>query len=760
MAKIKGTNGDDNLVGTSGNDTILSLLGMDSVDGGAGYDVLTIDYSAINSSVFPGSMKLAADATWTGGVSCGVNGGPVNVTAFENVERILYTASGDVDYLSVDLGTLALDRTRLNLDGAGGDDILALNASQVATSTALTLAVAGDGTIKSNAAVLAGWEAFDIALNAASGNKVTLGAGDDIVRSSGGRDTIDLGAGDDLWQSDYSARTDALTVSASAANGIGVVSGSTTISQVKNAERMYLTLGAGNDLAYLGDATGSISGGGGTDNRLFTSVASAPLSVTLDTAGDGSLGGALAEKTAPTPLSFSAFRVVYLGASNGNDSFHVDAATRAIADKNYLMILDGFGGTDDLTLDLRAEGQAGLFREAAGISFGGLSIAGKSNSIEFRNIENLTVLFGAGNDTVDAGLATTMVVDGGAGTDTIDFAAATAAVTIDLGYAGAQTVAGLSVTLTHVEGINGSAYDDRLYAGPTGSVISGGNGNDWIYSDSAGAAGADVFAGGAGTDRVDYSAAASGVTVSLALTVAQSTGGGGTDTLSGIEDLVGSNFADTLTGSDAANFLYGGLGKDLIEGLAGDDILYGNDGIDTVSYAHAATAVTVSLATNAQQDTKGAGKDILYGFEDLTGSANGDTLTGSTGSNAITGGLGTDIMTGNGGNDRFVFRTAAETSPAYLSGDLITDFVGFGRGGVGDVIDVSGIDAVSGTRGNDAFSFIGTGAFTGVAGQLRAFALGDGLFYVAGDTNGDKTADFGIYVQSTDTALLKADFVL
>ena len=64
--------------------------------------------------------------------------------------------------------------------------------------------------------------------------------------------------------------------------------------------------------------------------------------------------------------------------------------------------------------------------------------------------------------------------------------------------------------------------------------------------------------GEAGTDTAFYSDATSGVTVNLATTTAQNTGGGGTDTLSGIENLYGSGFADTLTGNSGDNAIWGG----------------------------------------------------------------------------------------------------------------------------------------------------------------------------------------------------------
>jgi hypothetical protein len=77
-----------------------------------------------------------------------------------------------------------------------------------------------------------------------------------------------------------------------------------------------------------------------------------------------------------------------------------------------------------------------------------------------------------------------------------------------------------------------------------------------------------------------------------------------------------------------------------------------------------------------------------------------------------------------------------------------------------DRIDLSGIDAVSRTATrDDAFSFIGTGAFTNHAGELRVQVTGDHVANLLGDTNGDGVADFVLEVHYTGT-LDASDFVL
>jgi len=101
--------------------------------------------------------------------------------------------------------------------------------------------------------------------------------------------------------------------------------------------------------------------------------------------------------------------------------------------------------------------------------------------------------------------------------------------------------------------------------------------------------------------------------------------------------------------------VYGKGGSDIIMGGAANEVLNGQGGSDTVSYASASSAVSVSLTTTAAQNTGGGGADTLISIENLTGSHHNDTLTGNSGSNVLTGGLGNDILDGSTGADTFVF---------------------------------------------------------------------------------------------------------
>ena len=116
--------------------------------------------------------------------------------------------------------------------------------------------------------------------------------------------------------------------------------------------------------------------------------------------------------------------------------------------------------------------------------------------------------------------------------------------------------------------------NDRLSGGEGNDVLNGGAGNDVLLGD----AGNDKIMGGQGFDTLSFADAGNGVSVNLSKHVAI---GMGTDHVSGIEAVVGSQFADSLTGDGRANLLAGGLGDDVLRGLGGADVLVGGEGADT-----------------------------------------------------------------------------------------------------------------------------------------------------------------------------------
>jgi len=117
--------------------------------------------------------------------------------------------------------------------------------------------------------------------------------------------------------------------------------------------------------------------------------------------------------------------------------------------------------------------------------------------------------------------------------------------------------------------INGLDGNDTLFGDAGNDTLNGGNGDDTLE----GGAGNDTLDGGTGINTATYLHATSGVNVSLAIAGAQLTGGAGTDTLTSIQNLTGTNFSDTLTGDGNANVLDGGVGIDTLNGGGGNDTL-------------------------------------------------------------------------------------------------------------------------------------------------------------------------------------------
>ncbi|WP_336896951.1 calcium-binding protein [Novosphingobium sp.] len=276
--------------------------------------------------------------------------------------------------------------------------------------------------------------------------------------------------------------------------------------------------------------------------------------------------------------------------------------------------------------------------------------------------------------------------------------------------------------------ITGNAGNDTLAGDDGNDRILGGAGNDIISGDT----GNEMISGGAGTDIATYGSAGKGVTVDLGLTAAQDTGGAGIDRLSGIEGLIGSDFADVLTGNKVANEISGGGGDDTLLGLGGNDLLRGgrgNDridggaGIDTASYEDSDARVVVTLGLAGPQDTRGGGKDTLVGIENVLGSIYDDKIVGDAGANVILGGSGADSIVGGDGND-----TLYGSYGPGIYGDYGNRLNG---GGGNDVlVGAYGQDTLVGGTGNDTLAGQEEpDVLTGGTGADRFVLASDNAFY-------------------------------
>lgn len=164
--------------------------------------------------------------------------------------------------------------------------------------------------------------------------------------------------------------------------------------------------------------------------------------------------------------------------------------------------------------------------------------------------------------------------------------------------------------------LNGNGGADQLFGGSGNDTLIGGSGNDRLH----GGAGNDILKGGKGRDTAVYSNFApdgldaaltagsfGGVTVNLTLGVA--TGSFGTDTLFGIQDVIGSAGGDSLGGNKFANVLSGEAGDDMLFGLRGNDVLILGAGSDTAFGGEGNDHIIVGAGSNMVDG--GNGKDRM-----------------------------------------------------------------------------------------------------------------------------------------------------
>ena len=275
----------------------------------------------------------------------------------------------------------------------------------------------------------------------------------------------------------------------------------------------------------------------------------------------------------------------------------------------------------------------------------------------------------------------------------------------------------------------GQAGNDTIRGGAGQDIIEGGDGDDQLFADSNnggadedvlfGGAGSDIlvsgtgsdhFNGGSGVDAASWQELSFGVVADLG--GGRATAGGIEDTFTGVENLIGSRFADTLRGNDGANGLFGGVGNDVLHGGAGSDELsggagndlffggagalnkiHGGSGVDTVDYSGFSSGIQLVEGRHMNSIEQ---FDLLSEIEtvigtrfadDIEGDAFGNRLNGGGGNDEIGGGEGDDLLSGGSGADTFKFiaNDAGKVTPARDSGfDRIFDF---GRS-EGDRIDL------------------------------------------------------------------------
>ena len=196
------------------------------------------------------------------------------------------------------------------------------------------------------------------------------------------------------------------------------------------------------------------------------------------------------------------------------------------------------------------------------------------------------------------------------------------------------------------------------------------------------------------------------------------------DTLTGIENVIGGSGDDSITGDDADNVLegmagqdslFGGLGNDTLRGGddndnlhggLGADILDGGDGFDTAFYLDSDVGVTVNLSTGTNSGGS-AEEDQLISIESIRGSAFNDVLTTGDvttpdGRLNLEGGLGDDILTGGEGSNTLVGGALFNNGVFFNTGDDML----FGGGGDDQLLGGDGADFLDGGDGIDTAFYL------------------------------------------------------
>jgi Ca2+-binding RTX toxin-like protein len=735
---LTGGSVDDRLDGGAGNDRLIGSAGADQIIGSAGVD--TADYSLSGGSI---AVALTG-AAGTAGDAAG--------DTLSGIERVLGSAFAD------------------SISGAAGDDILEGNGG-----ADILYGAGGNDT-------LLGISGVDTLYGQAGNDALDGGTGDDILNGGAGGDALDGGSGIDT--ADYSdaaagvtAYLDGSVSSGSDAAGDTIVGVERLVGSSYNdvlfGSSFADTLDGGDgDDTLMGSAGGDSNIGGSGIDSVDYSLASAGVGIDLLTSS-GFSGDALGDSYSSIErISGSTFADTITGTNNA-DLLSGNAGDDVISGLGGVDTIDGGSGNDTLSGGSGADSidggsgfdtaEYGLSASAVNVVLGGASTGGEAQGDTLVNIErvvgssfddNLTgdaqgnQLVGSGGDDILSGLAGddnliggtgddsltggsgADVLDGGIGLDIASYTTSASAVTVGLDGSVGSGGDAAGDTLTNIETLTGSAFDDILRGSITAESLRGGGGNDILI----GSTGADNLDGGSGGDTVDYSSSASAVSSYLDGTI----GAGGEaagDDLTGIErilgsiyndTLVGGAFADTLEGnggidtlrgSDGADSLLGGAGNDLLDGGAGADSLDGGTGNDTATYANSAGAVAVDLQAGTGSAGDAAG-DTFASIESLIGSAYDDVLAGGTVGESITAGDGNDLLIGRGGAD-------------ILNGGDGTDTADYASSSAAITIALTGIAGSGGEAAGDQLfnieRLIGSGFDDDLSGSNNADYIEGGL---------------------------------
>lgn len=447
-------------------------------------------------------------------------------------------------------------------------------------------------------------------------NILSGGPGNDSLIGQAGADSLDGGPGNDLF---YGAGSDSL-FGADGQDTFRYQSLSDLI-----AVGRYVDGGVGNDQIEL-QFSGTVEDRSFIDIRNIESILQ----------NSGNAGRLLLGKWAALAMSNV---IVVENANNVDGSELLDYIRTILRGSNGADTLNGGTGSDTIT---------GVGGDDRLIGNSGTDSLNGGNGTD-------TLIGGDDNDTLNGGFDGDLLI-GGNGLDLVSYALEGCPVTVDLSTGVALGRMGVEF-LKEIEAVNGTIFADVLIGSSRSETFFGGSGSDTII-------------GGAGAgDWIFYTEYSTGVSIDFGNGVAK--GPDGTESLAGLEGIVGTAYADFFVGTSVNETFVGGIGADTLLGNGGTG--------DWASYADLAFDLRINLATGFMLSASGI--DLLVGIENLLGGAGRDELYGNDLDNFLAGGDAGDILNGGLGADTL-------------------------EGGNGeDFLFASGADSLSGGAGIDAFLF-------------------------------------------------------
>ena len=709
-ANLFGGTGDDTLTGGSGadqlfgqgdNDTLLGKGGNDLLFGGDGNDTLTGGDG--DDQVFgqAGNDRMI----WNPGDDTDIfEGGADTDTAEVNggngAETFTITANGArVRFDRVDPAPFSIDigtTENLILNANGGDDVITAG-NGLATLIKLTIdGGAGNDTIT-------GGDGADTLLGGDGNDTVIGGRGNDVALLGAGDDVFIWNPGDGSDTVEGQAGVDTLDFrGANIAENINISANGERVLFSRDVANITMDLNGVEKIAF--------SALGGADkvtvnDLTHTGVTEVDIDLSAGGVGDGSAD------------------TVVVNATDGNDTIQVLGSGTAVTVTGLAALVNiaGSEGANDALVLKSGAGDdiisgatlpAGTTKLTIDAGAGNDSIVGSQGAD--------TLIGGDGNDTVTGGRGDDVALLG-AGDDVFIWNPGDGSDTVE-GQAGVDTLDFRGANIA--ENINISANGERvLFSRDVANITMDLNGVEKIAFSALGGADKVTVNDLSGTDVT---------VVDIDLAGAGSVGDGQIDEVT----VNGTQSADTITLFTSSNSLFVAGIPAIVQVLHAEStdqvIIKGGDGADTI---FAAGAASPGLT--------------------LDGGNGNDLLIGGFGNDVLMGGAGIDFMIGGFGPDTFSFSGATLASLDTGVGanrDVILDFSG-------DIIDLHQIDANLNIAADQAFSFIGTNAFT-AAGQVRFFADGAGNTIVEGNVDNDLHADFQIELQGFTGQLQAGDFVL